>query len=72
MSEEKLKNTNVKDKTGTLLELSVKSPINNLLVTHSPSIETDNILSGEMEKYYFDNPANVNLKRVFNIRREYQ
>ena len=35
--------------------------MNNLLVTHSPSIETDNIFSGEMEKYYFDNPANISL-----------
>ena len=26
----------------------------NLVITHSPSIETDNILSGEMEKYYFE------------------
>ena len=40
----------------------VKIRMNNLLVTHSPSIETDNIFSGEMEKYYFDNPANVSLK----------
>ena len=40
----------------------VKITMNNLLVTHSPSIETDNIFSGEMEKYYFDNPANVSLK----------
>ena len=39
----------------------VKITMNNLLVTHSPSIETDNIFSGEMEKYYFDNPANVSL-----------
>ena len=39
----------------------VKIRMNNLLVTHSPSIETDNIFSGEMEKYYFDNPANVSL-----------
>ena len=40
----------------------VKITMNNLLVTHSPSVETDNLLSGEMEKYYFDNPANVSLK----------
>ena len=60
--EEELKNTNVKDKTSTLLELALKSPIKNLVVTHSPSIETDNIFSGEVEKYYFDNPANVSLK----------
>lgn len=39
-----------------------KITMNNLLVTHSPSIETDNLLSGEMEKYYFDNLANVSLK----------
>ena len=39
----------------------VKIRMNNLLVTHSPSIETDNIFSGEMEKYYFDNPANISL-----------
>lgn len=40
----------------------VKITMNNLLVTHSPSIETDNILSGEMDKYYFDNPVNASLK----------
>lgn len=40
----------------------VNITMNNLLVTHSPSIETDNLLSGEMDKYYFDNPANVSLK----------
>lgn len=40
----------------------VKIKMNNLLVTHSPSVEKDNLLSGEMEKYYFDNPANVSLK----------
>ena len=40
----------------------VKITMNNLLVTHSPRVETDNLLSGEMEKYYFDNLANVSLK----------
>ena len=31
--------------------------MNNLVITHSPSIETDNMLSGEMEKYYFEHSA---------------
>lgn len=29
----------------------------NLVITHSPSIETDNLLSGEMEKYFFEYSA---------------
>lgn len=35
--------------------------MNNLVITHSPSIATDNVLSGEMEKYYFDYPAECKL-----------
>lgn len=31
--------------------------MNNLIITHSPSIVTDNMLSGEMEKYCFEHSA---------------
>ena len=41
----------------------VKIKMNNLLITHSPSIDTDNILSGDMEKYYFEKPANMGLNK---------
>lgn len=55
------KNTTQEELEKELAEI-VKITMNNLLVTHSPSVETDNLLSGEMEKYYFDNPTNVSLK----------
>ena len=35
----------------------------NLVITHSPSIETDNILSGEMEKYYFEHSAKCQIDK---------
>lgn len=34
----------------------------NLIITHSPSIENDNIFSGEMEKYCFEYPVNCRLE----------
>ncbi len=37
--------------------------VNNLglVITHSPCIENDNFLSGEMDKYYFDNSAKIEI-----------
>ena len=35
--------------------------MNNLVITHSPCIENDNFLSGEMDKYYFDNSAKIEI-----------
>lgn len=35
----------------------------NLVITHSPSIETDNMLSGEMEKYYFEHSAKCQIDK---------
>lgn len=35
----------------------------NLVITHSPSIETDNILSGEMDKYCFEHSAKCQIEK---------
>lgn len=53
MSKENKTNENIK----TLLKRQVK----NLLITHSPSIETDYPLSGDMDKYLFDYPVEVKI-----------
>lgn len=50
-----------RDNLVKLIKLSLKSPIKNLVVTHSPSIETDYLLSGDMDRYYFDDAAKVEL-----------
>lgn len=42
-----------------LLEREMK----NLIITHSPSVETDNMLSGEMEKYYFEHSAKCQIDK---------
>ena len=35
--------------------------LENLVITHSPNIETDNFLSGDMKKYCFDYPCECHL-----------
>lgn len=37
--------------------------MHHLIITHSPSIETDNELSGEMEKYYFEHSAKCQIDK---------
>lgn len=34
-----------------------------LIITHSPSVETDNMLSGEMDKYYFEHSAKCQIDK---------
>lgn len=43
------------------LKILLEQEMKNLVITHSPNIESDYLLSGEMDKYYFDYPCKMSV-----------